>query len=110
MKSVEQYQHVWLEKSNHVAVVTINQPNRRDALDKQVSLGLEHVALSFPDDTDTSVVIFIASGTHFSAGTCLDRAMMHADSDQHVFATLTTDHDTVLSAYLSKKPGQFIGD
>ena len=266
MKSVEEYQHLLLEKSEHVAIVTLNRPNRRNALDKQLLLELEHVALSFRDDTNTRVVIFTGSGTHFSAGadldylgsmkempmlerrravrlgervfhamleieqiticawngaaiggaaclatamdlrvgaencfvqypeidlgmnlmwqclprttrlvgearairlaiggerveadtlliwgllervvasdrlletaqemaahyaskppiavqmikrsinatgTRLDRAMMHADSDQHVLATLTTDHDTALSAYLNKKQGQFVGD
>ena len=45
-----------------------------------------------------------------ATGGHLDRAMMHADSDQHVLATLTKDHERAMSAYLENKPPSFKGD
>ena len=45
-----------------------------------------------------------------STGSKLDRAMMHADSDQHLLTTLMDDAERAMTAYIEKKPGVFTGD
>lgn len=45
-----------------------------------------------------------------ATGGHLDRAMMHADSDQHVLATLSKDHKRAMSAYLEKTIASFEAD
>lgn len=45
-----------------------------------------------------------------ATGTGMDRAMMHADSDQHLLASLTDDYQRAVTAYLGKTPATFTGD
>ena len=39
----------------------------------------------------------------------LDRSVMHADFDQHLLASSTTDQDEAVAAYLEKRPPSFKG-
>lgn len=66
------YQYLKLEKRKHIAIVTLNRPKSRNALNGELLLELEQVALSFRDDMETRVVIFTGSGNHFSAGVDLN--------------------------------------
>ena len=45
-----------------------------------------------------------------ATGSKLDRAMMHADSDQHLLASLMEDHTTALTAYRDQRVGEFCGE
>lgn len=62
------YQHLTVEKRDHVALVTLNRPQRANALNFDHLAEIEHCALSFRDDADTRVVIFTGAGKHFSSG------------------------------------------
>ncbi len=62
------YQHLKIERRNHVAVVTFNRPERANALNFEHLSEIEHCALAFREDADTRVVIFTGAGKHFSAG------------------------------------------
>lgn len=65
---MENYDSLTIEKSDHVALVTLNRPERRNALDLGMLTELEHAALSFRDDVDTRAVVFTGAGKHFCAG------------------------------------------
>lgn len=62
------YQHLTVEKRDHIALVTLNRPQRANALNFDHLSEIEHCALSFRDDADTRVVIFTGAGKHFSSG------------------------------------------
>ena len=62
------YQHLTVERREHIAVVTFNRPQRANALNFAHLAEIEHCALSFRDDADTRVVIFTGAGKHFSSG------------------------------------------
>ena len=62
------YQHLTIERRNHLAVVTFNRPARANALNFDFLAEIEHCALAFREDADTRVVIFTGAGKHFSAG------------------------------------------
>ena len=62
------YQHLLVERRDHVAWVTLNRPQRANALNYEHLAEIEHCALSFRDDPDTRVVRFTGAGRHFSSG------------------------------------------
>lgn len=62
------YQHLTVERRDHIAVVTLNRPQRCNALNFEHLSEIEHCALSFREDADTRVVIFTGAGKHFSSG------------------------------------------
>lgn len=62
------YKHLSVERRDHVAVVTLNRPERANALNFDHLTEIEHCALSFRDDAETRVVIFTGAGKHFSSG------------------------------------------
>ncbi|MEM7018169.1 MAG: enoyl-CoA hydratase/isomerase family protein [Pseudomonadota bacterium] len=62
------YQHLKVERREHIAIVTMNRPDKANALNYDHLLEIEDVALSFREDGDTRVVIFEGAGKHFSSG------------------------------------------
>ena len=62
------YQHLIVDRRDHVATVTFNRPERANALNYAHIAEIEHVALSFRDDAQTRVVVFTGAGKHFSSG------------------------------------------
>ena len=66
------YKCINTEYANHVTMVTLNRPARRNALDLELLTELEQCANDFRNDTETRAVIFTGSGKHFSSGVDLD--------------------------------------
>jgi enoyl-CoA hydratase/carnithine racemase len=62
------YEHLIIEKKDHVATVTFNRPDRANALNFDHLVEIEQAALSFRDDAETRVIIFTGAGKHFSSG------------------------------------------
>lgn len=65
---MQAFQSINIEKEGHLAVVTLNKPEIRNALSSAFLEEIEQCALSFREDADTRVVIFTGAGKHFSAG------------------------------------------
>ncbi len=63
-----QYEHLFVERDGHVAVVTLNRPAKANALNGAHLAEIEAVALAFRDEPDTRAVIFTGTGKHFSSG------------------------------------------
>ncbi len=73
------YRNLTVERKGHVALVTLNRPERGNALSVEMMRELEDVALSFREDTETRVVVFAGAGRHFCVGIDL-RDPQHAES------------------------------
>lgn len=62
------YQHLLLERRGHIAIVTLNRPERANALHHDHLREIEEVSLGFRDDAETRIVIFRGAGNHFCSG------------------------------------------
>lgn len=71
------YQHLEISRRGSIAVVTLDRPERLNALNRDLMLEITDAANAFQEDVDTRVVVFTGKGKHFSAGVDLrdpDRA------------------------------------
>lgn len=68
------FEHVRIERDGEIATVTLNRPERANALIYDVIAEVEAAALSFRDDIDTRVVILTGAGKNFCAGADLTDA------------------------------------
>lgn len=62
------YTYLTVDKKDHIAVVTINRPEKLNALSIDLMKEIEELTEDFQEDIETRVVIFRGSGKHFSAG------------------------------------------
>ena len=62
------YECLTVDRRGQIAIVTLNRPDRFNALSIDHMKEIERVAESFRDDLETRVVVFTGAGTHFSAG------------------------------------------
>ncbi len=68
------FDYVRIDRDGEIATVTINRPERANALTHAVIADVEAAALSFRDDIDTRVVILTGAGKNFCAGADLTDA------------------------------------
>ena len=68
------YQHITVERLDHIAHIYFNRPDKANALNYEHLVEIEHAALSFRDDADSRAVIFTGRGKHFSSGADLTDA------------------------------------
>ncbi len=62
------YENLEIRREGRVAVVTLDRPERGNALSTALMREIEHAALAFREDVETRVVVFTGSGKHFSVG------------------------------------------
>jgi len=62
------YEHLVVERREHVAIVTLNRPDKLNALSIELMREIERVTEEFHEDVETRVVVFTGAGEHFSAG------------------------------------------
>jgi len=62
------YKYITIERKKYIAVVTLNRPEKLNALSIDLMKEVEAVTEEFQDDVETRVVIFRGEGKHFSAG------------------------------------------
>lgn len=78
------YENLTIERrGGHVAVVTLNRPEKLNALNLDLMEELERVADELREDTDTRAVVFTGAGKYFTAGADLTderRAAMRDES------------------------------
>jgi enoyl-CoA hydratase/carnithine racemase len=63
-----EFENLLVEKTGQIAVVTMNRPEKFNALNIDLMREIERVTNEFQDDVETRVVIFTGIGKHFSAG------------------------------------------
>ena len=78
-----EYAFLAIERRDAIAIVTLNRPERANALGYELTRELEHCALAFREDIATRVVIFTGAGRHFTSGMDL-----REDSDAFAGPTL----------------------
>jgi enoyl-CoA hydratase/carnithine racemase len=66
------YSHLQLTRDGHVTTVTLNRPDKLNALSLELMEEIRACAESFREDAETRVVIFAGAGKHFSAGADLN--------------------------------------
>ena len=66
--AIANYQYVTLSHEGYITTLTMQRPERANALSHAHLAELEHAALSLRDDPDTRVVILTGAGKHFSSG------------------------------------------
>jgi len=64
---------VLFEKRDHLALVTLNRPEARNAFDPEVLVRLDDAWTTVRDDDDIRVAVITGAGTAFSAGADLGR-------------------------------------
>lgn len=69
-----------IEKSDHVATVRFDRPERANAVSQVFLVELESVARSFRDDVETRCVVFTGNGKHFCSGADLSERRDTAES------------------------------
>lgn len=90
------YRHLKIEKDSHVAVLTLNRPEKLNALNVDLMNDIIHAAEAFHHDEETRVVIFTGAGHSFSAGVDL--------GDPDGIARLATASDLMKSRLLQLGP------
>jgi enoyl-CoA hydratase/carnithine racemase len=70
------YKHLLIERRDRVALVTLNRPEKLNALSIDFMGEIEKLTEEFQEDLETRVVVFTGAGTHFSAGRDLNDPKM----------------------------------
>ena len=83
---------VHVERGGPVTVVTIDRPDRRNAVDGRTAKELHEAFRAFEADDDATVGILTGAGGHFCAGADLKAlSERHADPDRDLGYTLAPD-------------------
>lgn len=62
------YELIRYEMSEHVAVLTLDRPQQRNAISRRVNQELQHAWQRFRDDNDAFVLVLAGAGGNFCAG------------------------------------------
>jgi len=73
------FEHLLFERSDRVAIITLNRPERRNALSSPVMRELLDCLTAIGADSQVSAVILASTGTVFSSGHDL-RELVHGDA------------------------------
>ncbi len=78
------YKNLIIEKKDHIAIVTLNRPDKGNALSIDLMEEIQSAAEAFRDDTETRVVIFAGRGKYFSSGADLSDPRQFALSNESI--------------------------
>jgi enoyl-CoA hydratase/carnithine racemase len=81
MIDYSRYQCLKVEKSEGVAVVTLNRPEARNAFDHELITEVEKIWLDLADDTEVRAVVLTGSGNTFSVGGDVKRMKQRPGGD-----------------------------
>ena len=66
--STESYEHLLYEKDGHRATITLNRPEKRNALNEKLTREFETALLAAEDDDEVRVVVLRGAGKGFCSG------------------------------------------
>ncbi len=93
------------ELTNHVAVITLNRPDKRNAINRELSDALMAALQRVRDDTDIRVAILTGAGGTFSAGADLkERAAGGRAADNTVASVIEFNPAARFSTIPMEKP------
>ena len=67
-KTTMQFNYIKVERNDTVATITLNRPEKLNALNIDIMQELHDAAESFQHDTQTRVIVFTGEGRYFSSG------------------------------------------
>ena len=70
------YQHIILNRTDNIATITLNRPEKLNALNDQMALELSDAMTNLDRDEETRVIILTGSGNAFSAGADLNETFL----------------------------------
>jgi enoyl-CoA hydratase/carnithine racemase len=86
------YTSLTIERSDHVAVVRLNRPEKLNALSITLMEEIEILTEELRKDVDTRVVVFTGTGKHFSAGVDLTEPRRLESIQKSTLARLRDSH------------------
>jgi enoyl-CoA hydratase/carnithine racemase len=86
------YKNLDISRDGHVATVTLDRPERLNALSLELMEEIRACAESFRGDAETRVVIFAGAGPHFSAGADLNDPARAALRDEPMLVRRRATH------------------
>src|SRR5918997_1914542 len=89
------YETITYELSDHVAVLTYNRPDQRNAVSRQMNEELHHAWRRFRDDEDAFVLVLTGGGEAFCAGWDLADAAEWEKPDWDAYRVHLHDEDGV---------------
>ena len=99
--------HLLLERDGHVAVVTLNRPEARNALSGEMLVRMHDAWVEIDEDPEIRVAIVTGAGGHFCAGADL-KAMAAGHPDDEWTPRFQADPDlhwrALLRHFLPRKP------
>ncbi len=78
------YKNLLIEKKNHIAIVTLNRPDKGNALSIDLMEEIQTAAEAFKKDVETRVIIFTGKGKYFSTGADLSDPRQFALSNDSI--------------------------
>ena len=114
------YEHVTLEKADHIATLTLNRPEKLNAFNPKMYRELAAAATEISDDDDMRVGILTGEGRAFSAGADVkqrfqkeidarDRGRSNITHQQPRYPTGTTDLTSVRQPMIAAINGVAVG-
>jgi Enoyl-CoA hydratase/carnithine racemase len=85
------YKTILVEKKNHLAILTLNRPEKLNAINVQVKREVSHALSELEADSDVRVVIMTGAGRAFSSG----HDMTAPDSEREEFYSLKEEEKLV---------------
>ena len=83
------------KKTQHVVIITLNRPEKLNAMNVDMLIELREAWIRYRDDDDAWVALLTGTGRAFSAGADLDEMKRWADSGrffpEHYLATIAKD-------------------
>lgn len=73
------YEHLTLERRDHVAVITLNRPDKLNAINQALHREMVQVANEVREDDDVRVVVWTGAGRGFSSGADLTGGSRQAE-------------------------------
>lgn len=99
------YQHLLLERRDHVATITLNRPDAYNALDLGLGRDLFHASLEVDEDPDVRCVVITGAGKAFCSGGDVKDFVEHLPRIGMLVKELTTYlHGAVSRLVRSAKP------
>ncbi len=86
------YTYLTINRGNDIAVVTLNRPEKLNALSIDLMEEIEDLTAKLREDTQTRVVIFTGAGKHFSAGADLTDPKRIESTQQPLLRRLRESH------------------
>jgi enoyl-CoA hydratase/carnithine racemase len=101
----DDYQTICLQRADAVATLTLNRPQRLNAINKQMLAELQHALETVERDPDLRALVVNGAGGNFSSGFDLSEQMEARPSGVEVWrAILERDFNTVTRFWHFSKP------